>query len=110
MRIVSPLLKAVVYPALSSIGAFRLDSDEGLSIVSYHRVTSPGYESIDAPFEGILITAETLRNQTRLLKKHYNVVSGLGRQLQNSIQKCFRNPVRDPEEIPRKTDQRSFAI
>ncbi len=75
MRIVSPLLKTVVYPTLSSIGAFRLGPDAGLAIVTYHGVTPPGYQSIDTAFDGNLISAETLRSQIRLLKKHYRVVS-----------------------------------
>ena len=75
MRIVSPLLKRIVYPALSSIGAFRLGSNAGLAILTYHGVIPPGYESIDATFDGNLINADTLRRQVRLLKKHYEVVS-----------------------------------
>ncbi len=75
MRIVSPLLKKVVYPALSGIGALSLGSDEGLAILTYHGVVPRGYKPIDAAFDGNLITAETLHIQLRLLKKKYNLVT-----------------------------------
>lgn len=75
MRIVSSLLKKVIYPALSRVGAFRLGSDEGLAVITYHGVVPPGYESIDAALDGNLISAESLRRQLRLLKKQYDVVS-----------------------------------
>jgi peptidoglycan/xylan/chitin deacetylase (PgdA/CDA1 family) len=75
MRIVSPLLKRVVYPALSRTGVFHRTSASGLAVVTYHGVTPPGYEAVDAGFDGNLIAAETLRRQLRRLKTHYNVVS-----------------------------------
>lgn len=75
MRIVSPLLKKVVYPALSGIGALRLGPDAGLAILTYHGVIPRGYKSIDAAFDGNLISAEALRSQLRLLKKKYNLVT-----------------------------------
>lgn len=75
MKIVSPLLKRVVYPALSSAGVFRRTSAPGLAVVTYHGVMPPGYEAVDAAFDGNLIGAEMLRRQLRLLKAHYNVIS-----------------------------------
>jgi len=75
MRIVSPLLKTVVYPALSRIGAFHFGSDAGLAVITYHGVIPPGYKSIDAAFDGNLISAATLRRQIQLLKKQYCLVS-----------------------------------
>ncbi len=75
MRIVSPLLKRVLYPALSAAGAFRRTAAVGLAVVTYHGVLPQGYEPVDAALDGNLIRAETLHRQLRLLKANYNVVS-----------------------------------
>jgi peptidoglycan/xylan/chitin deacetylase (PgdA/CDA1 family) len=75
MRIVSPLLKKVVYPALSAAGVFHHTSAAGLAVVTYHGIVPPGYEPIDAALDGNLVSADTLRRQLRLLKSHYNVIS-----------------------------------
>jgi peptidoglycan/xylan/chitin deacetylase (PgdA/CDA1 family) len=75
MRIVSPFLKRVLYPALSMAGVFRRTSARGLAVVTYHGVLPQGYEVVDAALDGNLISAETLRQQVRLLKNHYNVIS-----------------------------------
>jgi len=75
MRIVSPLLKKVLYPSLSMAGIFRHTSARGLAVVTYHGVLPEGYEPIDPAFDGNLITSETLRRQLRLLKQHYNIIS-----------------------------------
>jgi len=75
MRIVSPFLKRVVYPALSAAGVFPRASASGLAVVTYHGVLPQGYESEDAALDGNLVGAETLRRQLRLLKTQYNVVS-----------------------------------
>lgn len=75
MRIVSPLLKRVVYPSLSSAGVFHRATARGLAVVTYHGVLPSGYESVDPAFDGNLIPAETLRRQLRLLKSRYDVVS-----------------------------------
>ena len=75
MRIVSPLLKKVVYPAMASVGVFRRGPASGLAVVPYHGVMPPGYEPVDSGFDGNLISTEMLRGQLRLLKAHYNVIS-----------------------------------
>jgi peptidoglycan/xylan/chitin deacetylase (PgdA/CDA1 family) len=75
MKIVSPLLKNVVYPSVSKTGLFRLAAPEGLAIVTYHGVLPGGYASIDPGLDGNLITADKLRDQLRFLKKHYEVVA-----------------------------------
>jgi len=75
MRIVSPLLKHVVYPALSMAGVFHRTSASGLAVVTYHGVIPPGYETVDAGLDGNLISSETVRRQLRRLKTHYNVIS-----------------------------------
>jgi peptidoglycan/xylan/chitin deacetylase (PgdA/CDA1 family) len=75
MRIVSPFLKKIVYPALSKSGLFHRLPADGLAVVTYHGVLPPGYEPIDPALDGNLITSESLRRQLRLLKTHYNVVA-----------------------------------
>jgi peptidoglycan/xylan/chitin deacetylase (PgdA/CDA1 family) len=75
MRIVSPFLKRVLYPALSAANVFRRASASGLAVVTYHGVLPQGYEPIDAALDGNLVSAETLRRQLRLLKTKYKVLS-----------------------------------
>ena len=75
MRIVSPFLKKVLYPALSRAGIFHRTSVSGLAVVTYHGVLPEGYEPVDAALDGNLIRAEVLVSQLRLLKAHYNVIS-----------------------------------
>jgi peptidoglycan/xylan/chitin deacetylase (PgdA/CDA1 family) len=74
MRFVSPFLKKVLYPSLSAAGVFRRSSAPGLAVVTYHGVMPPGYEPVDAAFDGNLVTAESLRRQLRLLKSNYRVI------------------------------------
>jgi peptidoglycan/xylan/chitin deacetylase (PgdA/CDA1 family) len=75
MRIVSPFLKRVLYPALSAAGFFSRAAASGLAVVTYHGVPPQGYQPIDAALDGNLVSAETLRRQLRLLKTRYNVLS-----------------------------------
>jgi peptidoglycan/xylan/chitin deacetylase (PgdA/CDA1 family) len=75
MRIVSPFLKRVVYPSLSAAGFFRCIASEGLAVVTYHGVLPEGYEPIDSGFDGNLVTAQALRQQLRLLKSKYSLIS-----------------------------------
>ncbi len=75
MRIVSPLLKRVVYPLLSKSGILRRLPAQGLAVVTYHGVLPEGYTPIDPALDGNLVTARSLRRQLHLLKKHYDVIS-----------------------------------
>lgn len=75
MKIVSPMLKSVVYPGLAATGVFRRTSERGLAVVTYHGVVPAGYQSQDPAFDGNLIDTETLHRQLRLLKARYSVVS-----------------------------------
>ncbi len=75
MRVVSPLLKRVVYPSLARAGVFRRSAANGLSIVTYHGVLPEGYRVIDSVFDGSLATATAFREQLRLLRANYNVIS-----------------------------------
>lgn len=74
MRIVSPVLKTIVYPALAAAGIFHRMHASGLAIVTYHGVRPPGYVPIDAAFDGNLVSADVLRGQVGLLKSYYNVI------------------------------------
>jgi peptidoglycan/xylan/chitin deacetylase (PgdA/CDA1 family) len=60
---------------MSMAGLFRHLGSSGLAVVTYHGVLPPGYEPVDAAFDGNLITADTLRLQIRLLKSQYKIVS-----------------------------------
>jgi peptidoglycan/xylan/chitin deacetylase (PgdA/CDA1 family) len=75
MRFVSPLLKHVVYPSLAKAGVFRRSAAEGLSIVTYHGVLPEGYKVIDPTLDGSLVQAAAFREQLRLLRENYNVIS-----------------------------------
>ena len=76
MRLVSPILKRVVYPCLADSGYLRWRSEHGnLCVVTYHGVLPAAYETIDAEQDGALVTANTFRRQLRLLKSRYLVVS-----------------------------------
>ena len=75
MRIVSPLLKNLVYPTLAAAGVFRRTSATGLAVVTYHGVMPDGYESVDSALDGNLIRADVLLSQLRLLKRHYNLIT-----------------------------------
>jgi peptidoglycan/xylan/chitin deacetylase (PgdA/CDA1 family) len=76
MRLVSPLLKRIVYPSLAGSGYLRARSSGGnLCVVTYHGVVPPGYEVEDADQDGALVSIEQFRLQLRLLKSRYHVVS-----------------------------------
>lgn len=75
MRLVSPLLKRVVYPALSQTGYLRRFAEGGsLCVVTYHGVRPVGYVSSDPMLDGSLVSAVHLRAQLRLLKTRYRVI------------------------------------
>jgi peptidoglycan/xylan/chitin deacetylase (PgdA/CDA1 family) len=76
MRLISPLLKNVIYPLLSTSGYFRrMAGRGGLSVVTYHGVLPEGYKSPDSFLDGNLISGQLLRRQLRCLKANYQVVS-----------------------------------
>ncbi len=75
MRFVSPLLKRVIYPSMARAGVFRHASTHGLAVVTYHGVLPEAYQVIDPALDGSLVTAASLREQLRLLKANYNVIS-----------------------------------
>jgi len=75
MRVISPLLKHVIYPGLSRSGYLRRTHGAGPTVVTYHGVLPTGYKVIDSDLDGNLVSAETLRRHLRLLKASYNVIS-----------------------------------
>jgi len=76
MRVLSPFLKRVMYPALSSVGFPRYYAREGrFCAITYHGVRPAGYVSIDPALDGGLVTAESFRRQIRWLKSQFNIVS-----------------------------------
>ncbi len=75
MRMVSPLLKHVVYPGLSRWGFLRAHSSPPVAVVTYHGVFPADYRSVDRFLDGNLITASQLRRHLQFLKTHYQVIS-----------------------------------
>lgn len=75
MRVVSPLLKRVVYPSLAAGGYFRAVTRPGLAVVTYHGVFPAGYKIIHPGFDGNRITAGVFSEHLRLLKRRYAVIS-----------------------------------
>jgi peptidoglycan/xylan/chitin deacetylase (PgdA/CDA1 family) len=76
MRLVSPLLKRVVYPCLAGTGYLRGRANDGdLCVVTYHGVLPAGYAVTDPDQDGALVSAGEFRRQLRLLKSRYHVVS-----------------------------------
>lgn len=75
MKIVSTLMKRVVYPSLSTAGLLRRSSAAGLTIITYHGVVPQGYVPVDPVFDGSLVSTDTLRTQLHLLKADYNLIS-----------------------------------
>src|SRR2546425_3755839 len=75
MRIISPLLKHVVYPGLSRSGYLRRSARGGPVVLTYHGILPEGYAADDPALDGHLIAADAFRRQLRLLKSKYNVIS-----------------------------------
>jgi peptidoglycan/xylan/chitin deacetylase (PgdA/CDA1 family) len=76
MRLVSPLLKRAVYPALHHSGVLRrFTSSRGFAVVNFHGVIPAGYSSDNKFLDGNLVRPEALREQLRYLKKHFQVIA-----------------------------------
>ena len=75
MKLVSPVLKRIVYPSLARTGCLRVLAPPGLAVVTYHGVLPPAYERIDPDFDGSLITGDGFRRHLQLLKTKYTVIS-----------------------------------
>jgi peptidoglycan/xylan/chitin deacetylase (PgdA/CDA1 family) len=75
MRLVSPLLKHAVYPALHRIGWFdRTMPSGGYAVANYHGVLPPDHTDTDTFLDGNLVQPEVLRRQLQFLKAHYRVI------------------------------------
>ena len=75
MKIVTPILKRMVYPSLARTGCLRWLSPAGLAVVTYHGVFPDGYDAIDPALDGNLVSARRLRRQLQSLKADYDVIS-----------------------------------
>ncbi len=75
MRFVSPVLKHIVFPALSRSGYLRYAAGAGPAVVTYHGVFPSGYEIRNAALDGNLVHVDSLRRQLQLLQKRYQVIS-----------------------------------
>lgn len=75
MRLVSPLLKHAVYPALHHTGCLdRITPLGNCSVVNYHGVVPKDYSTDNIFLDGNLIRADILRQQLQFLKSHYHIV------------------------------------
>src|SRR5437667_8110528 len=75
MKVVSPLLKHVVYPGLSRSGYLRRFASNGPAVMTYHGVLPRGYEVRDPALDGHLVTRDAFIRQLKLLKTNYNIIS-----------------------------------
>lgn len=75
MKVISPLLKHVVYPSLSKTGYLRRAARAGPAVLTYHGVLPAGYKIVDPGLDGNLVSADSFRHQLSFLKDHYNVIS-----------------------------------
>jgi peptidoglycan/xylan/chitin deacetylase (PgdA/CDA1 family) len=80
MRLVSPLLKHAIYPALHHSGWLNhMTPPAGFAVVNYHGVvpaddSGSGVSSQDGFLDANLIRPQAFRRQLRFLKDHYHVI------------------------------------
>ena len=75
MRIVSPLLKHVLYPALSKSGFLQRVSNFGPAVLTYHGILPSAYSARGLALDGHLVTADLFRAHLQFLKSRYNVIT-----------------------------------
>jgi peptidoglycan/xylan/chitin deacetylase (PgdA/CDA1 family) len=75
MRLVSPLLKHVVYPGLFKAGYLRRAAGTRLAVLTYHGVLPAGYKLIDRSLDGNLVSPDSFRHQLRFIKEQYTVIT-----------------------------------
>jgi peptidoglycan/xylan/chitin deacetylase (PgdA/CDA1 family) len=73
MRLVSPLLKHAVYPALHHIGWLDRMAPSGCAVVNYHGVVPADHIDAEPFLDGNLVGAGIFHEQLRFLKAHYHV-------------------------------------
>ena len=75
MRLVSPLLKHAVYPALHHSGCLdRITPTGGCSVVNYHGVVPKDYSGDEIFLDGNLVQPDAFRLQLQFLKSRYHIV------------------------------------
>jgi peptidoglycan/xylan/chitin deacetylase (PgdA/CDA1 family) len=75
MRLVSPLLKHAVYPALHRTGWLdRITPPGGFAVLCYHGVVPAGHSGSDVVLDGGLVRPQAFRQQIQFLKTHYHVI------------------------------------
>src|SRR5947209_11164600 len=74
VRVLSPLLKRVVYPSLGKTGYLRRHRASFVSVVTYHGVVPNGYQSKDQFLDSGIVSLDNFRAQLRLLKSDYDVI------------------------------------
>ena len=74
MRLLSPLLRQVVYPSLRGTGCFRGGNPRLPVVITYHGVMPQGFSSRDDTPDGPLLAADRLQAQLRVLKKDYDPI------------------------------------
>jgi peptidoglycan/xylan/chitin deacetylase (PgdA/CDA1 family) len=75
MKLVSPLLKHVIYPGLSRSGYLRRAARSGPAVLTYHGVLPAGYTSVDPALDGNQVSADAFRGQLQFIRERYNVIS-----------------------------------
>src|SRR5215467_10280252 len=75
MRIISPLLRHVIYPGLSRSGYLRRLASDTPVVLTYHGVVPDVNVLGSAVLHDHLVTADVFIKQMRLLKSGYNVIS-----------------------------------
>ena len=75
MRIVSPILKNIVYPSLSKAGQFPRSTSADPVVITYHGIFPDGYAPVNDMLDGHLVTRRAFLSQIKLLKSKYNIVS-----------------------------------
>jgi len=73
MRVLSPILQRVIYPAMAKVGYFHQRASA--SVITYHGVLPQDYRSTDAFVDNTLVSIDTFRAQLRLLKRNYSLLS-----------------------------------
>jgi len=75
MKLVSPLLKHLIYPGLSKAGYLRRAAGTAPAVLTYHGVLPTGYQIVDPTLDGSLVSAHAFRRQLRFVKDQYNAIS-----------------------------------
>jgi peptidoglycan/xylan/chitin deacetylase (PgdA/CDA1 family) len=75
MRLVSPLLRNALYPALHYAGLLdRLAPPSGFAVVNYHGVVPSDHSDGESFLDGNLVQPDVFRQQLQFLKAHYQII------------------------------------